>query len=231
MKKYIKVVVICLIGIFCFTGVVSSDVTTLPVNKLPIGTGLSDPGIPIDPNGKGLIIPKIITDPSIDYTSDEAIFNPTSEYKIFARGRDFSDSNNMDPKYRGQLKILSYSLGAGNAQLGTADNNYLRIIKYLDASSRNMMQACISGQHMQDLELTVLKSRDPEERLFLIKLMDIQIASHNIITYNENPENTIEEIVIKFSRIDYEQTVYKEDGTPIPNKLTFRYDYKLGRPY
>ncbi|MDF2592864.1 MAG: Hcp1 family type secretion system effector [Clostridia bacterium] len=227
MKKYIKVVIICLIGIFCFTGIVSSDVTTQPMNKLPIGTGLPDPLIPLYPNDRGLTT----LDPNSDYTSDEAIFNSTAEYKIFARGREFSDSNNMDPKYRGQLKILSYTLGAGNAQLGTADNNYLRIIKYLDASSKNMMQACISGQHLQDLELTVLKSRDPEERLLLIKLLDIQIASHNIITYNENPENTIEEIVIKFSRIDYEQTVYKEDGTPMPNKLTFRYDYKLGRSY
>lgn len=220
MRKYLKLLVICLIVMFSFTGVVSSDKIVAQVVPKALDPNLTKPiKLPMAEDGSDT--DSILLDPDFD----------ASEPKIFGRLDGFQDSNNQDLKFRFQLKVLSYNLGVGNKQLGTAGNNVLTITKALDTSSSKLMQSCSTGAHIRDLRLTVLKSREPDEKQLYVKFDDLQVISYNLITDNENPENSIEEITFNFARIDYELTVYKEDGTPMPEPYKFKYDYKLGRTF
>jgi type VI protein secretion system component Hcp len=218
MRKRVMVFVICLITMISFTGVVNSHDSILPIKSLSLSSTAPRPSIPMDPNNES--------------EDDESTLIAPAEQKIYMRDKRgyYTDSNNMDPIHRGELQILSYSLVAGKATGGTAGNNFLKITKRLDSASTKILRDCIKGTHVLTFSLKVYKSRDPEEKLLEITFQDILFSSYNIITDNEDPENTIEEICITYSRMTFEQTLYKNDGTP-SGTTKFDYDFKTGRSY
>lgn len=219
MRKCLKIMAIYFILLGGFTGIVSSDTTTAPLDIYQPVPAIKTPATIIDP-GSGILIPQEVMLP------EDA---DTTEHRIFARGDCFFDSAHLDGRYRGQSRILSYSLGTGNGAAGTNNNNTITIVKHMDASSSRLARAGITGEHLREVELTVLKSLDPEEKLLRVKLTDFQVDSYNLIVTNDDPENALEEIRLRFGRIEYEQTVYSQDGTPMPNTNKFIYDYKANR--
>lgn len=253
MKKlFIRISVICLLTAVCLAGAVYADTSSLPGSiKLPSGGTAVTPGKVTDDMllaNPDLIIPGI-SDIFKDGTSQPASGASAEtqaqsqaaapgtgpqivqgKHNIYLRidGIGNPGTYYADTTHRGELAVKSFELVG--AESGGAREPYLKIIKPVDTASSRLLTTSMKAMHEREAILTIYKASYSNKRILKIRLWDLQIPYYKLTVDAQNPGEAVDELHISFSRIEYEMTTYKEDGS-IENVNTFRYDVKTKQSF
>ena len=133
------------------------------------------------------------------------------------------DGESKDTTHGGEIEVLSWSFGAsqtgtystGGAGTGKVVFQDFHFTKTVDKSSPKLAQALATGEHIQSLNLTVRKAGGDRSLEYLkIKLSDCIVASYSV--HGGGPSEgdiPMENISFNFSKIEFEYTEQKEDGS------------------
>ena len=111
--------------------------------------------------------------------------------------------------YVGDIEISSYSIGAGNRNLGsgsgggTGKTNFhdLTITKTVDKASPTLFAAAATGKHLSNATLTFVRKAGEKPLEYLkIKLTDVLVSSYKSGTSNK--AQPIESITFNFTKIE-----------------------------
>jgi type VI secretion system secreted protein Hcp len=142
-----------------------------------------------------------------------------------------------DDKHKNEIDVLAWSWGvsqSGSASMGggggsgKASFNDLSLTKYIDKSTPSLMRSCATGAHIPEALLTVRKAggKSPVEYI-KITLNDLIVSS--VSTGGSGGEERLtENVTLNYSKIKWEYTSQKADGTP-DKQFPFGYDLKANK--
>jgi type VI secretion system secreted protein Hcp len=119
-----------------------------------------------------------------------------------------------DSKHKDQIEIESFSWGATNqgsfaqspgAGGGAGKVNFqdLHFTKLVDKSSPLLGQACATGEHIKEAELSVRKQGGTQQDYYKIKLTDVLISSYQSGGSNGSSVVPTDQFSINFAKIEY----------------------------
>ena len=115
-----------------------------------------------------------------------------------------------DSKHKGEIELLSFSLGANNsATLATGSAGQgggagkvhfsdIQVTKKVDSSSPLLMLNCAGGSHIKEGNLVVRKAGGDQLEYLKIKLTDVLISS--VHTTGSHGSNTVPEEEVSIDR-------------------------------
>lgn len=126
-----------------------------------------------------------------------------------------------DHKHKGEIDVLSWSWGMsqsgtmhglGGGGAGKANVTDLNITKYIDASSCALMQACLSGEHIDEALLTVRKAGGKEPLEYLkIKMTNLLVTA--VQTGGSGGEDKLtENVTLNFEKVNVDYVSQDEKG-------------------
>jgi len=117
------------------------------------------------------------------------------------------EGESTDSAHRGEIEILSYSLGLSKAEegggvvSGKVQISDLQITKQFDKSTPKLMLACATGQHINQVLLTLRKGNARGGSEFLqITLENVQITSYQLGAHAGNAV-PVDQFSLNFEKI------------------------------
>ena len=133
------------------------------------------------------------------------------------------DGESKDTTHGGEIEVMSWSFGAsqtgtysaGGAGTGKVVFQDFHFTKTVDKSSPKLAQALATGEHIPSLYLTVRKAGGDKSLEYLkIKLSDCIVSSYSVAGGGTSGGDIpMENISFNFSKIEFEYTEQKEDGS------------------
>jgi type VI secretion system secreted protein Hcp len=125
-----------------------------------------------------------------------------------------------DSKHKGEIDILGFSLGVTNqgsfsmgpgGGAGKASVSDLMVTKYVDASSPDLFKACCTGQHIDQVVLTVRKAGTNPLEYTVITLKQV-LVSQVRPTGSKDGDHLSEEVAFNFGEIHIDYDTQNEKG-------------------
>ncbi len=140
-----------------------------------------------------------------------------------------------DTTHKGELEILSWSHGfsqstsptrstAGSGTVERADHQDFSFSKYLDASVRDILKVCWTGDQIDKITVTLLRSAEPDPVPYLEIIMSEVVVSSYSISGGAG-DMPIENISLAYGKVEYKYIEQKKDsgdkggGKPISHDL------------
>ncbi|HEY6556246.1 MAG TPA: type VI secretion system tube protein Hcp [Polyangiaceae bacterium] len=126
-----------------------------------------------------------------------------------------------DAKHKGEIDVLSWSWGATQAGTthtgsgggaGKVSVKDLAVVKYVDRASPTLNNMCFSGSHLKQAVLTVRKAGGEALEYVKITMEDLIVSSVEI-NGSAGQERLTENVNFNFSRVKYDYTPQKADGS------------------
>lgn len=126
-----------------------------------------------------------------------------------------------DQKHSGEIDVLAWSWGAtqgGTTHTGSGGGagkvsvRDLSIVKFVDRASPTLNNMCFSGTHLKQAVLTVRKAGGTALEYVKITMEDLIVSSVEIDSRPEQ-ERLTENVKFNFSRVKYDYTPQKADGS------------------
>jgi type VI secretion system secreted protein Hcp len=139
-----------------------------------------------------------------------------------------------DAKHAGEIDVLSWSWGVsqpgtaasgGGAGAGKVSFSDLNFTHNVDKASPLLMKACAMGEHVKEATLVSRKAGKGQQEYLIIKMSDILVTGVQPSSAGEHP---LENVSIKFAKIDLEYKPQKVDGT-LDAGIHFIYDIKTNK--
>ena len=139
-----------------------------------------------------------------------------------------------DAKHAGEIDVLSWSWGVsqpgtaasgGGAGAGKVSFSDLTFTHNVDKASPLLMKACAMGEHVKEATLVSRKAGKGQQEYLIIKMSDILVTGVQPSSAGEHP---MENVSIKFAKIDLEYKPQKVDGT-LDAGIHFIYDIKTNK--
>jgi len=139
-----------------------------------------------------------------------------------------------DAKHADEIDVLSWSWGVsqpgtaasgGGAGAGKVSFSDLNFTHHVDKASPLLMKACATGQHVKEATLVSRKAGKGQQEYLIIKMSDILVTGVQPSSAGEHP---MENVSIKFAKIDLEYKPQKVDGT-LDAGIHFIYDIKANK--
>lgn len=125
-----------------------------------------------------------------------------------------------DKTHAGEIDVLSWSWGmsqsgsmhgGGGGGSGKASVQDLSLTKYMDASTTELMKACLGGTHIPDALLVIRKAGDKPLEYLKIKLTNVLVSS--ISTGGSGGEDRLtENVTLNFEKVNVEYNTQNEKG-------------------
>ncbi len=125
--------------------------------------------------------------------------------------------------HSGWIEVMSFSWGVnqtgagstgGGGGAGKASFSNFTIVKTLDKASPLLMLACASGEHLPEVTIEFQRTEGGQQQYLKIKMTEVLISSYRPGGNAQGAEVLpLEEISLNFSKIEFEYTPQKEDGT------------------
>jgi type VI secretion system secreted protein Hcp len=125
-----------------------------------------------------------------------------------------------DTKHAGEIDVLAWSWGlsqsgtmhgGGGGGAGKVNVQDLSFTKWLDASSTELMKACLAGTHIDTAMLVVRKAGDKPLEYLKIKLTNLLVTS--VSTGGSGGEDKLtENVTLNFEKVNVEYNTQNEKG-------------------
>lgn len=125
-----------------------------------------------------------------------------------------------DEKHKGEIDVLAWSWGmsqsgsmhsGGGGGAGKVSVQDMSITKYVDASSTELMSACMKGDHIPEANLVVRKAGTHPLEYIKIKMTNLLISS--VSTGGSGGEDRLtENVSLNFEKVHVEYTTQDEKG-------------------
>jgi|SoimicmetaTmtLAA_FD_contig_41_2943207_length_971_multi_3_in_0_out_0_2 type VI secretion system secreted protein Hcp len=142
-----------------------------------------------------------------------------------------------DDKHKDEIDILSWSWGVaqtgtfasgGGGGAGKASFHDLSFQHHVDKSSPVLAQACATGTHIKEAQLTVRKAGKGQQEYYIIKMNDILVSSVQSSGSESTASLPMESVSLNFAKIHFDYKPQKLDGT-LEAAVTFKYDLKANK--
>jgi len=129
------------------------------------------------------------------------------------------EGESKDDKYKGQIELLSASMGVtnrgsfgagGGGGSSKSDFQDVSITKMTDKASPKLMAACATGEHISKAVLHFRKAGKDQQEYLTITLSNVFVSSYQAGGHGDIPS---ESISLNFSKIEYQYKEQKADGT------------------
>lgn len=127
----------------------------------------------------------------------------------------------QDKKHAGEIDVLAWSWGASNSGTthmgagggsGKANIQDISITKYVDKSSKNLLEAVCTGKHFKTATLVVRKAGGAPLEYITITLTEVLVSS--VSTGGSGGEDRLtENISLNFKKFKYSYVPQKTDGS------------------
>jgi type VI secretion system secreted protein Hcp len=137
---------------------------------------------------------------------------------------DGIDGESSDDAHKGEIEIISYSLGATQAggastsrtggQTGArADIGEFTITKVLETSTPNLFKFCCSGKHIAKIVISICGASESKQTYMQYTLTDAVVSSHRAIgATSAEGARPLEEVSFRFGTISLAYTPYDNTG-------------------
>lgn len=136
---------------------------------------------------------------------------------------DGVEGESQDDKHKGEIEVLSWSLGATNSGSfalgsggGTSKVNVhdMHFTKYIDKSSPTLFKFCATGKHIPKGTLTVRKAgvKEGQVEYLKVELNDVLISSVQTSGSGAGGQLPNESLSLNFSKIEMQYKEQKPDG-------------------
>lgn len=125
-----------------------------------------------------------------------------------------------DKTHAGEIDVLSWSWGmsqsgsmhgGGGGGSGKVNVQDLSLTKYMDASTTELMKACMAGTHIDQALLCIRKAGDKPLEYLKIKLTNVLISS--VSTGGSGGEDRLtENVTLNFEKVNVEYNTQNEKG-------------------
>ena len=143
-----------------------------------------------------------------------------------------------DTNHQDESEIVSWSWGVSEVFISSGGGGIIGgkakvgdfvIGKQVDKASPNLLKACLTAKHINEVVLTQRKAGAGKSNFLTITLKDVLISSLNDVDTAAAPRPT-ESIVFAFGKVIYEYVPLKPNGQPdIP--VTLRWDVKANAEF
>ena len=149
---------------------------------------------------------------------------------------DGIEGESTDDKHKNEIDIESWSWGEANsgasAQGGGGGAGKVSMQDFaftmtVNKASPKLILACASGQHIKSAALTCRKAGKEQQEYLVIKFSDLLISSYST-GGSSGAVIPTDSISFNFSKIEYEYSPQKEDGT-LGSKVPVHWDLKLNK--
>lgn len=117
------------------------------------------------------------------------------------------EGESADKKHKDKSEVLSWSLGMSQSGTmhastggggGKASVQDLSLMKYMDKSTPDIINACVTGEHIEEVTLIMRKAGGTEAlEFFTIKLTDVLVSSYSTGA-SGNEERGTENVSLNF---------------------------------
>jgi type VI secretion system secreted protein Hcp len=137
-----------------------------------------------------------------------------------------------DAKHTEWIEILSFSHGMsqpasaqvsskGGITTGRVDMQDMTILKALDKASPKLALACCKGEHFTSVQVELCRATGDKQRYMEFKLSDVVVASVRPAgTSAGNGDLPLEEVSLRFGKIQWNYTALDKSGKPKGNVAT-----------
>ena len=143
------------------------------------------------------------------------------------------DGESKDHKHKGAIDILAWSWGLSNSGTfhhgpgggsGKVNVQDISITKYVDKSSKNLIERCTTGEHFDEANVIVRKAGKKALEYIKIKMEKAMVTS--VSTGGSGGEEVLtENVTLNFAKVSYTYTPQKEDGS---GGAELEYTYDIG---
>lgn len=113
-------------------------------------------------------------------------------------------------------------VGSGGGS-GKASVRNLRLNKPIDSASHALLMGCVKGTHFKKATLVLQKSGGAAKPLVYLKIEMEQVLITSVEPDGSGGNDGSESVELNFSKVKFEYTPQKDDGTGLPVK-TMNYD-------
>jgi type VI secretion system secreted protein Hcp len=142
-----------------------------------------------------------------------------------------------DAKHKDEIAVESWSWGASNpgspatgggGGAGNVSFTELTFVHRFDRATPLLWKACATGQHIRDATLAATKAGKGQQDFLIIKMNDVLITSLSVSDSNGAGAAPMEQVSMKFSKVDVEYRPQKPDGS-LDAGIHFKYDIKANK--
>jgi len=127
----------------------------------------------------------------------------------------------VDHKHGKEIDVLAWSWGmsqsgsmhvGGGGGAGKVAVQDISLTKYVDRSSPNLMNTCMTGKHYANATITVRKAGDKPVEYYIIVMTDVLVTS--VSTGGSGGEDRLtENVSLNFAKVEVKYTPQAKDGT------------------
>lgn len=125
-----------------------------------------------------------------------------------------------DSKHAGEIDVISWSWNASNSGSfhmgpgggsGKATISDLNIVKFVDASSTELMKACLTGKHFEEAKLTVRKAGDKPLEYMIITIKKVLVTGVQAAG-SQAADRLQETIALNFAEVKVDYDTQSDKG-------------------
>lgn len=142
-----------------------------------------------------------------------------------------------DDKHKDEIDVETWAWGASNpgstppgggGGTGRVTFSDLSFMHRMDKASPNLWKACATGQRIRDATLTSAKQGKGPQDFLIIKMSDVLITSVSVSEANGAGAVPMEQVSMKFGKVDLEYKPQKADGS-LDAGVHFKFDIKANK--
>jgi type VI secretion system secreted protein Hcp len=144
---------------------------------------------------------------------------------------DGIEGESQDSKHKNEIDVLSYTqafrnTGAkftgGSPTTGKVTCGSVTVLKNIDKSSPQLIEAVVLGKHIRKGVITFRKAGKELIEYYVVTMNDVFVEA---IDQTDTPDASaiVERVSLNAAKFDFKYTPQKEDGTPGPSEL-FSFD-------
>lgn len=133
---------------------------------------------------------------------------------------DGIEGESLDDKHKGEIQLLSFSLGAtqagtagigGGSGSGKVQLHDFQVTKYFDKASPKLFEACATGKHTPKVVVVCRKAGGTQQEYLKYTFSDVLISS---ITHSGSGSEVLptENLSLNYSKIEMEYKPQDEKG-------------------
>jgi type VI secretion system secreted protein Hcp len=143
------------------------------------------------------------------------------------------EGESHDKAHKNEIDIMSWSwgetqsgthAGGGGGGAGKVSMQDFHFTMHVNKASPKLLLACATGTHIKEALLTCRKAGKTQQEYMKVKFSDLLVSSFQT-GGSHGAEVPIDSISLNFSKIEYEYSPQKEDGT-LGTKVVVHYDLK-----
>lgn len=144
-----------------------------------------------------------------------------------------------DAKHKDEIDVESWGWGAttpavaapgGGAGAGRVTFADLSFVHRFDKASPLLWRACATGARIRDATLTATKPGKAQQDFLIVKMNDVQITGVNVSESNGAGLVPIEQVSMKFAKVEMEYKPQRPDGSPDAS-ISFKFDIKANKEF